>query len=498
MIQAHRKLYRQFYLCCLANLVLFFAMLTVDRLYIDDLGRSIHGDFGWTECGRPLADIVVYLVNLGGPVINIAPLPQIVSIALLASAAVALIRKYKINNVYIAALCTLPLAGQPYFLENMSYCFDSPTMALAVVFSVSAALQVGEPGMRNKLLATLYMLCTLMTYQAALSVYFVAVIYFALHEIDAGNDPWKYLVNKGAGILMPAVAACLLYLPIARGSLNPYAKELGKTIPPDNLWSGLQANVSRYVDILGNDWSGNAIGLLGATVIIGAFVPVGYSVIQSSGTRRNKMIYLLLLALSLPFILVASYVPQLLLVDPVFPPRTFIGIGAILSLSCLQLAAGSVKVSAAAAVRCRIVSLLPVCLLAYALTVFSYAFARANSAQKDYEHYVLTRLIADTDKVLQTQKISAIGIIGTIGSSPLARHSTGKFPLIGRLVPLHLNNNWPWGFVQLKTMGLSRYQATVTGVDREKTETATPVTATSLYKIFIIGDTLIIKFNNRR
>ncbi|EBC2808246.1 hypothetical protein CSS90_15325, partial [Salmonella enterica subsp. enterica serovar Schwarzengrund] len=43
-------------------LIYTFPLLTQQSYYIDDLGRSLYGGLGWSGNGRPLADVIFYVI----------------------------------------------------------------------------------------------------------------------------------------------------------------------------------------------------------------------------------------------------------------------------------------------------------------------------------------------------------------------------------------------------------------------------------------------------
>jgi len=64
---------RFFIFCFLANLLLYGGVVFQSRLYIDDIGRSMEGDLGYSSNGRPLAGLILKLLHLGSPLVNFSP-----------------------------------------------------------------------------------------------------------------------------------------------------------------------------------------------------------------------------------------------------------------------------------------------------------------------------------------------------------------------------------------------------------------------------------------
>ena len=61
-----------------------YPLVMADRLYLDDIWRSMHGQLGWTSNARPLADGVMIALNMGTRVVDLAPLPLWLGLAVIA------------------------------------------------------------------------------------------------------------------------------------------------------------------------------------------------------------------------------------------------------------------------------------------------------------------------------------------------------------------------------------------------------------------------------
>ncbi|HTK00631.1 MAG TPA: glucosyltransferase domain-containing protein, partial [Bordetella sp.] len=122
--------------------LVIWPIIHADRFYIDDLGRARSGYLGWTSDGRPLSNLVVETLNLGAPISDLSPLPQLLALLLLAYLAVTLARKFEIPGAWRAPLILAPLAANPFFLENLSYKFDVLPMTLATALSCMAVTAI--------------------------------------------------------------------------------------------------------------------------------------------------------------------------------------------------------------------------------------------------------------------------------------------------------------------------------------------------------------------
>ena len=113
------------------------AILRANFYYYDDIQRAC---WGWPEWGfsRHLSNILSKFLHAEAYLSDISPLPQLLAILIISFAsviAVYLITEEKRFSFwhFVAAI---PIGLSPYFLECLSYKYDSPYMALSVLFSV--------------------------------------------------------------------------------------------------------------------------------------------------------------------------------------------------------------------------------------------------------------------------------------------------------------------------------------------------------------------------
>ena len=139
-----------------------YPLVMADRLYLDDIWRSMHGQLGWTSNARPLADGVMIALNMGTRVVDLAPLPLWLGLAVIAVLLVVLRQVFATFSTGHAWWAMALLALQPFFLQNLSYRFDALPMALALSTSgLALAAGVLRPGLPGLALAALSQMASL-------------------------------------------------------------------------------------------------------------------------------------------------------------------------------------------------------------------------------------------------------------------------------------------------------------------------------------------------
>jgi hypothetical protein len=178
-------------------------------------------------------------------------------------------------------------------------------------------------------------------------------------------------------------------------------------------------------------------------------------------------------------------------------PRTFIGIGVIMSCGCLFICFFVQSYTDIDERWQKYLTTIPLCVVAFALISFAYSFARADEAQKQYENIIISRLLTDTDKIVTDKNIKYIALSGNIGKNPLSKNSSRKYPLLNYLVASYLNSNEYWSLIILRYVGLDLLTADLSDQDKlDIIRTVKPLVIKSIYSIYVHNGVMLIRFNS--
>jgi hypothetical protein len=492
MVKTESRLLQRFSVCLALNCFAISPIILANRLYIDDLGRSIEGYFRWQTDGRPLATWLVYLLNLGAPAINVFPLYQIFSAAILAGAALILSELFQEERSTALALGVLPLMAQPYYLENVSYAFDALTMSAAVLAAIAAvaAARLGRAKLHVAASPAL-LLASLALYQQA-GVVFV-LFYYGLVLRDISQTGWRRSAKSlflGLGILILGVSLYFVGIRLI-GPLSGYASERTNVFAPGYLIIGMTANVANYWHLLLSDWSASIPGWVALALALAACLSL--IVAPTSMPVETSLMERATAALCLLALVGLSLGPMLISTNATLEPRFLVGIGAVLSLFCLMLLSRAQPALTPPLVRA--VSYGLVLALAYSMVVVAFAYGRASTAQKEYEAALLTRLGGDMEPALRDGVARQVAFVGQIPRSPLLVNTARNFPVIDRLVPRHLRVDWWWGHMQLRQYGLRLgYARTTEELLSQTRREGTVLHDGPIYELRLTGETLIVTF----
>lgn len=422
---------------------LYFALillpiLRADRYFNDDLVRVLDGNFGWSHNGRPLANLLMRALELGGQrLIDIAPLPQLLAGAALAWIGALTARRFDLRSPWLAALVVLPLGAQPFFLENLSYRFDALCMALAILFAALPVL-IARPGFGRALLGMLALLASLCLYQPAITVFAVFVVLEAalalLHEGTTARAIVRVAALRAGQLLL----AMLLYSWLFEPSIEGWVRDHGQVVSVGQSALVLD-NAQRYAGFIWSAFNPRWRILFLAVALLAALLPTLALFWRSrrrepDARRRSVMARYALEPLLWLAALPAAVGPMLLLADPVMMPRVLVGVGALIAALFIRLAV---------VLRDQRWSPRWVMLLAGAwalgMVVMAAAFGNAAGAQRRYEDAIAVRLMDDLAELHATRSLRGHAALGSAGRAPVVEHAQRQFPLLRWLVPSYLH-----------------------------------------------------------
>lgn len=427
-----------FFLGVFAILFAFFFLpiALANRYCNDDIIRSILGHYGWSNAGRHLAEPMMRGLALASSrTIDISPVPQLLALALLSWTAVLLRRRFDLPYTLLGALIILPIAAQPFFLENLAYRFDSVPMATSILFALLPITSIG----RNRLgwiLGVLSLLAAFNFYQPAFNTFLVMVVFEIIYA-QVTHQPISTQLQLVGFRAAQALCVALIYKLLFAPKLSGWMKTHGATISlGDPASVGVNAK-SFFVYVI------NALGPKG-TFLFGVFliVPLTIVLILSLGnayvgrsTRRAwETSYLVASAVLLPCAALACVVgPMVFLQQPVFMPRVFVAFGVLLS-GALIVSNKSLPETPfsqhAQTFGCSCLILL--------CAIIAGSFGSASADQRRYEEGIAMSLADDLAAAQSKQSITGFVLEGTAGFSPTVDHMVKIFPVLEKLVNPYL------------------------------------------------------------
>ena len=452
-------------------------------MYLDDQLRAVKGVSKWSGDGCPAASLVWQVITLNAPRLSLAsPLGLLICVPAFLGSGLLLCRTLRHRQVWGPAVVVGLLFACPYFLENLSFSFDAPLMVLAVMANLAAASVLAERprGWSTPLVmaaAVVLVVVALSLYQAANPAFWLPV---GFAVIAVAPRRWLLLWQGVACQVLAVIAYRLVVLdPLELGG---YAERRGTLPEGSELLSVVGSNVQSYAALLKAHWWNTPSG-----DVFLVFLGVTGLVVCCSAGRPW------ITALLLTPLLVFSYGMPLLLAEPVWAPRTFIGVG--VSAACLALLATREGFShSKTTVWPR--ALQALALLATAAALWTclhvlYVYANAQKAQQHLNRFVvtsLTRTLSAADVDLRW--LNELDVEGTGPLSPIAQNSFRSVPFLSTLVrPLSQR----WRGMETKLMLEERGSGTLRDRD-DNTGPIRSVGSSALMDVALQGRRLQVTF----
>ncbi len=406
------------------------AILRANFYYIDDMGRALWGYKEFYYFSRYIPQYFSTVLHADSHLTDISPLPQLIAVLLLSLSAVIILYSVTGRCQYTALeyMAMIPLGLSPYFLECLSYKYDSPYMALSVFAAVLPVMFIkrGHYWYFISIFVCTLVLCT--SYQAASGIFPMLVILLALIQWNNKTELrsiLRFILISAGGYL----AGMLFFVLFIMRPTDTYVSTSLAPLPeiiPLTLYHLKQYYVHVYTDFK-IEW----------LVMIGLLC-VGFVYTATRNSRQKKLHAFVMSFLSLLMLIALAFGLYPVLSRPAFEPRSMYGFGAMLSL--VAICAVSSRHSFLSKFACIAIS--------WCFLVFGFTYGNALNAQKEYTDYRITSVIHDLDELdlFDEEKTKIYQIEGSIGFAPEIEGMPQDHQILKRLVPIAFSDSeWDWG-----------------------------------------------------
>ena len=404
------------------------AILRADFLYRDDFGRNFFGYKQWDYFSRYLSTALATLVHTGDYLVDIAPLPQLLAMLIMAASAVLLLRiLYDRSRFFWWELAAVvPLGLNPYFLECVSYRFDAPYMAVSVLCGLVPLLYRSRNSWAYLPASAMGVLAVCTSYQAATGVFPMLVIVLAmrmLHRGDSLPNAAKFCLKSAVGYGLGLVFfKQVIMKPADAGYVTNSMPSLGNLIP------NTLGNLKRYYLLIMSDFKPLWLAL---TVLLA----VSFLIVTARGAKQKKGAALAASALALVLMALLCYGIYPVLASTIFAPRAMYGFGVLLAILAAIAVEGKGNVPAR----------VPALVLAWAFFAFSFTYGNALNAQKEYTDFRVNLVLEDIhDMEIFQQEEVTVQLTGSIGLSPVIRNQPDNYGMLVRLMPETFGGGEDW------------------------------------------------------
>lgn len=412
------------------------AIVRANVSYIDDVDRAVLGyrNFGY---GRRLSDFLAILFHADTSVRDISPLTQLLAVCFLSAACCIVIhllsekRRFDLWTV----IAVLPLGLSPYFLECLSYKFDSPYMALSILVSVLPFLFFEYDLSLYGTISFFSCLYMCLLYQSSSGVYPMLTALLCFHQWNKGRslkDVLRFCLVSAFNYCFALGVFRLLFAPRNTDASGYVNFSISFKLLPENLrmyFSYIQSDFKPW-------W------LVMAALIAASFV---YVAVRDT-EKRHRVLSGLLAAVTLLVMLLLSFGLYSFFETPLMEPRAMYGFGVFIAFTGVYASGAKRNYPAKLACLC----------LSWAFFSFAFVYGNALAENQRYLEFRAEAAMMDvceTDAFRSVKKDSEklrVQYSGSIRRSPLITRDDDNHDLLVRLVPNIVRGNWWHGQMYLQ------------------------------------------------
>jgi len=441
--------------------------------YVDDLARSVAGYARWSDNGRPLAEYIIKGMSFGGRVIDLAPLPLILSVLVVVLSGYYYCFKAGIEGRLTVAITSVSLLISPFYLQNISYRFDVFTMSLSVAACVlSAAVLLNRSGNVWLMLSGLLIVASLSLYQSSANICIAMIGLNAL--VSYRTFLFKSTVLESVRYAITILIALLFYkFCIASVFVSGVYSE-SHAESASSIESVIKA-INAYTWMFKETFIGN----YGIAMSLLAIIPLIAIVYRASAKKDAKFIIISFLSI---ISIVFSYIGVLIaLHDPVIYPRVLVGFCGIVFSGFVITSIFNKKMT-------------PFMLIPVAASILlSYSYGNALSSQKEKEGFIFSLMAKD---IASKPDIESIRFNGTSSISPTGSNASEKSGIIKIIIPSYIRSNWMFGAFYLQRLGVKvDFDPNVNIKKSIEEGCSKPFTKNMFYTSLVIDRTMLFDFD---
>lgn len=398
------------------SLLFVFPLLSYGIYYRDDLDRAVTGYYGWSNSGRPLAELIIAIASSSGDqLLDIFPYTLIFSCVFLAFSCLLvkkLLDSYELPGSLMS--CSL-LIFNPFILQNLAYRYDSLSMSLAFLLAILSYTYSHKNIKISTAIKIASGVCALSLYQPCVNIYLGIMAIETCVLAVKKHTTVKFFIRKIIAKSLVFVAFYLVYMfTIARIYANSNSRNSFITLNSAGV-NELLNSFSRLNNLIGSYMHGAVIYYFIVTTLILAASIIFY--ITARKAPPISTLFKLLISFLIFYISLVG--PTIALHDAPIFART------IVSFSCLFVMFSIIFVQITKTLRfIALVAVIP-------SLAFSAQLSNALHEQREHEDYVINMISYD---ILNRHGIEQTLTVGTINFSKRAELIAKERPLVNGLL----------------------------------------------------------------
>ncbi|WP_445570826.1 glucosyltransferase domain-containing protein [Pseudomonas sp. E102] len=465
-----------FYLA--ASFLFIFPLVQADYFYNDDNWRALVAGGGWREEGRVVIEWFYNILSFSSKSADLFPLPLFIATTAISLALRSLTFFYFERPTFVHCLIVLPIWYNPFFLQNLSYHYDGPAVALGLVALIYAVIWSSGWTWRNLWIPALLLALALSIYQVLIGFFIAMCCVEVIRLVWQGRPSQHVLRFIGCKLVAVAVGVLIYFL-----TANQMMMGTRQVLLP--LEAGSLLEVGDRLSFLARMFGGwitegaRALVWVGASLTLVGYAWAGIGLIRRPDPFWRKTLLLFLYLLAFAVLLLCIPGIALLFAEFNYGARTLVAFSALLLLVFFlsQQVLGRIHACLG------LVLLIPL----LAMLSFSFGHGRVLSLQKEQEAVALASLaydinhsaLRDEDSIYMIPELKANWLpaaSGLFATMPAQQDVLGVGYI---LLPESLPR------AGITNVYLAKDQAVIASIRRGD---FSPVVSTRFYDLFVIQD----------
>lgn len=408
-------------------LISVYPIIRANFNYIDDMDRVMRGYSGWDNYSRYTSNFLSKLIHADSYLTDVSPLTQILAaVFIVLACGIVICRFLEERSCIWNAVPLLMIGLNPYFMECISYKYDSPYMALSILVSVVPLIFAESNLLLYGGISAVCMILMCTTYQGASGIYPMVSVLLCF-ELWNKKENRKALRLFLVSVLSYLAGLGFFKLFLMHNAENMYAS--GSMFGIKEIIPGVVTQLFCYYKHVVTDFK--MVWLL-----LTAFLAIGFVIKEVVCSRQKKYYAILMSILCLCVLGVLMFGLYPALQSPIYNPRAMYGYGVFVAL--IGMEAASIKKEYLLKIGC-------IC-LTWCFFAFSFTYGNALGEQKRYTDFRVQMVINDLNDLscMSTDQVKKVKIMGNIGRSPVFKNMPVDYAMLDRLVP-DTFSDYGWG-----------------------------------------------------
>ncbi|WMU75296.1 glucosyltransferase domain-containing protein (plasmid) [Enterobacter bugandensis] len=479
---------RIFLIMVFLSILVFSPLLMGGVYYIDDFHRLYSGNVSyWVNNGRPLAYVLLIILNQSSIVSDLSPALLIIGLTALIATLSWISIRLRTMGVSLSALTILTIIFNPFMSQVCLYVYDSLGMLLSIALVLIATFLSTESKRKYFACGFILFLAAICFYQTSANYAFISLL--SVLVLAAAQDKRKELTTYALGVAALLLALICYKFIIAPLTVTDLYNQTRSQLVPLN-FQGLYIiveNMRKTFDIVLLAFPGYNLIPVAIIFFSGTVGCIKIALIRLQKHICNaENVLLIILIISSPFLVCLGIAGFLLfLKESIFFPRVLGAFSAALIFNVIIAQRAFPALT-------KFFAVLIVFNLLFSATSMTATF-RAVVNQNNFENGIINSM-RDALSGLPKNKITQISFIGKGPLSSDVGPAMHNYPLLKEILYSSFMENNDFSFYGLANRAAVIYPLVNTTESIKNYKPEVIIDSNCIYNLYVNGNTAIFNF----